>query len=396
MSAILEAVREEIAKVEEEYEAVMRPLREIEALALKLNGDHEHDFAGPDMVCSVCGHEPSDAELAEYHKESLVLPPPAAEKSAGDRALEAAKEQRASRTRATQKRFTDDQIEAAAAEVVKHGHATPNKVVQHLGTKSTPVRRRVEEIFARWEGDGRIVADAPVRGHASFKLAEESEPSPEPPAPAPEQGDAGAAQAEGQAAASDFGASDEEAKEEVEDFGLVDDDTTEQVVDEIDGYAPARKGQGEQISSDYRPLADRIVEAATLEPKTTVEIAEILQMTGREDLKTIRRLTEKLVRMGELQQRGYGKDSRPRYRATPSLEDRGVTVRQADRESPLETQVLAAIDQDGALSVTQLAAKTVRHPRDVAAAVTALIERREVKKTRSHPDAVYERQATAV
>lgn len=380
MNVILDVVREEIASVERELEQELEkrlgPLREIETLALQLNG------AEPEPAPKPVRAEQDALESERARRE--------------ERARAATKERRKRRPGGSEpaaprppRKLTDEEIEAAADKMLPLGHCTPNRIMHELESKSTPVRRRVESLLARREADGRIVPDSPVRGHASFKLPEDA-PSPEPEAPAPTTDDVGA-YGDGPLGVtgdpertSDSGASDEEPKEEAAEEWVGD--------DELDGYEKARtngKG-GETIGPDMQPLADRIKAAVLLEAKPTRAIAEMLG----EDVKQIRRLTEKMVRMGILQQRGYTAQidgGNPMYRATPTLEERGVTVRTADRETPLEQRVLTAIDENGPLSIPGLAAKVVEPPREVAAAVNALIEKREVKKTRAHPDAVYGR-----
>lgn len=388
MSAILEAVREEIAKVEHDYLETLKPLREIERLAMQL--------AEP-------ADEPEEPEAPADDDDDDEPQPQAESLRRGDRALAAAKERRKHHPgaappadRRPPQKYSDEEVEAATVKALDAGQATPNAVMKrHLHSNADSVRRRVEELFARWEADGRIVPDAPVRGRASFKLrGEVEEPSPESEAPVSTTDDAGAsaepAHADSQVGGSDSSASDEEAKSEAEDFGLVDDETAEQVVDELEEYEQPKTNGREVIATDLQPLAEQIeqtlVEAR--EPLTTREVARALDL---EDRAMVRRVTEKLVRMGRLQQRGYGEGGHPRYRIRPSMESQGVSVRMADRETPLEDQILVKVDEGGSMTIQGLAAAVARHPRDVAEAVQQLIGRHELKKRRAHPDAVYER-----
>lgn len=379
MSVILDAVRGELAEAEKERAAIdarVDALRNIEALALAMNG------------------EPREPE-PEPEPEALEEPPPdtrrgdvarAAAKARAERASKPdSEEERPTRRHGPRSTITDEDIEAAARAVLPIGRVTPNQVCRKLGSHSASITRRAQELFARLEADGVIVPDKERNGRPSFKLAEEAAPSPEPDAPASTTDDSGAGEA-----GSDSPSSDEEPKEEVEDFGLVDDDTAETVVDELEDYEEGRRprGQGETgLPPEWSDIAERIKALCENEPRTTAAMAEILD----EDRQLVRKVTEKLVRLGELSRRGWAMGTtNPKYGIPPTLADQGVTVKQADRSEDLDVVVRRQLRLHGRQSIAALATKLVRHPRDIALCVQEMLRNGEVKKHAGTPDARYE------
>lgn len=445
MSAILEAVREDIAEAEEQKVAIderLKQLRAIETIALKMSGPQPKPArAADDAVEDTCSHcdrpaaqtyagvrlcaEPSACRVRYGPPDTPEEPVPHRSRprrvvGGGNAQQERdgepdSEEERPARQHGPRSKITDDAIEAAARAVLPDGRVTPNAVCRQLGTSSMSVARRAQELFARWEGDGTIVPDRPQNGRPSFKLAPEAEPSPEPAAPASTTDDAGAtlegrapvkhppgrpaearaaAELLAGAAASDSPASDEEPKEEVED-GLVDDDAAEAIVDEIEDYEQSGTRQrpvGQRefgLPPEWEDLGERIKALCENESRTTAALAEILG----EDPTLVRKVTEKLARLNEVERRGWsreGSTEKPKYRIRPSLAEQGVTVKQADRSEDITVAIRRQLRVNGGQSIAALATQLVRHPRDIASGVQELLRSGEAVKHAGVPDARYE------
>lgn len=356
MRAVLEAVREEIAKAEEAKQAIdeqLERLRAIETIAVDMDG----------------GQAPADA-----------APPEPQPPRRADRALAAARAQRGKPAKTQRRKAagapSDDQLEAAALTCLRRGGATPTAVQRELSTTSDRVLKRVQELFAHWERDAKISSDGSIRGNRTFALAEETA-SPEPEAPASTQDDAGA-------------------EEWLPDHLL---DAEPEVappeptveVGDYDDVAPRKRTGATEIPDFLRADADKIVGLCSLDRRSVDDLVEVTGM-ARNDVK---RLVNLLAKRGEIQP--YG--SKPKkgtsthvacYRARPSLEEQGVTVKQADRPEDITVAIRAELREHGRMSIARLAAEIVRHPRDVAEGVQTLVRDGAVVKHKGFPDGEYE------
>jgi Mn-dependent DtxR family transcriptional regulator len=127
-------------------------------------------------------------------------------------------------------------------------------------------------------------------------------------------------------------------------------------------------------------LARRVEEACTLERRTVAEIAGLLG----EEKRLVGQMVKAMERVGRIESRGgrpvgaqlvacYQRRLRPE-------EDPSITIRQADRTGSVESRVVAVLEQDERLTVEQLAAALVLHPRIVAQAVSTLRGEGRVEK----------------
>jgi Mn-dependent DtxR family transcriptional regulator len=127
-------------------------------------------------------------------------------------------------------------------------------------------------------------------------------------------------------------------------------------------------------------LARRIEEACTLERRTVAEIAELLG----EDKRLVGQMVKAMERVGRIESRGgksVGSQLMACYqRRLRPEEDPSITIRQADRTGSVESRVVAVLEQDERLTVEQLAAALVLHPRIVAQAVSTLRGEGRVEK----------------
>lgn len=356
MSAILEAVRADIAQAEEAKTALeerLASLREIETLAVAVYGEPETE-------------EQQQSEPAPPKPPAPVRP------------------------------NTEEESERRADEILellsRVGPQTEAEIRRTTGWTPKSVKKALDRLEARGgakpTGAARSQRGTPSREWeaASAAPAAEEPASPESAAPASSTDDAGAD-------LSTPAADNSTTTDEALDGDLVDDDTAEEVVVEIDDYdrggrKPGQGKDGDRIPREHRALADEIKAVCELEPKALPTIAEAVGV----DPKLARSVIAKLVALRELQSYGAVKvDGKPRptYRVTPSLAEQGVEVKHAERSDNIEEDIAARLRDDGPLSIGRLSAALCRHPREIAAAVAELISRGEVAKRPGYPDAVY-------
>lgn len=355
MSAILEAVRGEIAEAEKAKAAVDRRLKRLRAIE----------------------------ELAEVDDDDEQRPEPAAKPEPKVVSRTPPKPRRASSPRST--RNTEAESERRGDELrellTRLGPQTEAEMRNATGWTAKSVQKALLRLQARGAagptGEARSKQGNPSREwKATTPTSAEEAESPEPAAPASTTDDAGA---------------DLDDMELLEDPDESDDDVDDQAVDVGDYDDAPRKPRGgpERLPDRLRPLAERIKATCELEPKSAPGIAEATGIDRRE----VRGIVKTLVKLNELQ--AYGAEKRgstavAKYRVPPKLEDLGVTVKQVERSDNLEQDILERLHEDGPLSIKKLAAALCHHPRDVAAGVSALIARDEVSKRPGFPDAVYQ------